>query len=101
MKCANGKWKYGEHGNCQFDTLAACKAAAAAIHIHEDVALAAPKKPKKPGGAIPMQPAGPHVPAMPPATVAATAAPKPIVYPLIVEEGKTKPTKKPKAKPAC
>jgi hypothetical protein len=35
MKCANGKWKYGEHGNCQFDTLAACKAAAAAIHIHE------------------------------------------------------------------
>ena len=35
MKCANGKWKYGEHGNCQFDTLAACKAAAAAIHIHD------------------------------------------------------------------
>jgi hypothetical protein len=35
MKCANGKYKYGEHGNCQFDTLAACKAAAAAIHIHE------------------------------------------------------------------
>ena len=33
MKCANGKWKYGEHGNCQFDTLSACKAAAAAIHI--------------------------------------------------------------------
>ena len=33
IKCANGKWKYGEHGNCQFDTLAACKAAAAAIHI--------------------------------------------------------------------
>jgi hypothetical protein len=35
MKCANGKWKYGEHGNCQFDTLAACHAAAAAIHIQE------------------------------------------------------------------
>jgi len=34
MKCANGKWKYGEGGNCQFDTLAACKAAAAAIHIN-------------------------------------------------------------------
>ena len=32
MKCANGKYKYGEHGNCQFDTLKACKAAAAAIH---------------------------------------------------------------------
>jgi hypothetical protein len=35
MKCSNGKWKYGEQGNCQFDTLGACKAAAAAIHIHE------------------------------------------------------------------
>ena len=33
MKCSNGKWKYGLHGNCVFDTLAACKAAAAAIHI--------------------------------------------------------------------
>ena len=33
IKCANGKWKYGANGNCQFDTLAACKAAAAAIHI--------------------------------------------------------------------
>jgi len=33
MKCANGKWKYGEGGNCVFDTLAACKAAAAAIHV--------------------------------------------------------------------
>lgn len=32
MKCANGKYKYGEHGNCQFETLRACKAAAAAIH---------------------------------------------------------------------
>jgi len=32
MKCANGKWKYGEAGRCQFDTLKACKAAAAAIH---------------------------------------------------------------------
>ena len=39
MKCANGKYKYGEHGNCQFDTLKACKAAAAAIH--------AKPKPKK------------------------------------------------------
>lgn len=33
MKCANGKWKYGEGGSCVFDTLASCKAAAAAIHI--------------------------------------------------------------------
>lgn len=54
MKCANGKWKYGEHGNCQFDTLSACKAAAAAIHIHEP----------GPHGPIPegkdMQPTNPH-----------------------------------------
>lgn len=35
MRCSNGKYKYGVHGNCQFDTLAKCKAAAAAIHIHE------------------------------------------------------------------
>ncbi len=39
MKCANGKYKYGEAGNCVFDTLAARKAAAAAIH--------AKPKPKK------------------------------------------------------
>ena len=32
MKCANGKWKYGEGGRCQFDTLKACRAAEAAIH---------------------------------------------------------------------
>jgi hypothetical protein len=37
MKCSNGKWKYGVHGRCQFDTLAACKAAAAAIHVKEKV----------------------------------------------------------------
>ena len=36
MKCSNGKYKYGTHGNCVFDTLAACKQAAAAIHIQED-----------------------------------------------------------------
>lgn len=37
-KCNNGKWKYGERGRCQFDTLAACRAAEAAIHA---------RKPKK------------------------------------------------------
>ena len=36
MKCSNGKYKYGTHGNCQFDTLASCKQAAAAIHVQED-----------------------------------------------------------------
>lgn len=35
MKCANGKYKYGERGRCQFDTLAACNEAAAAIHAKE------------------------------------------------------------------
>jgi hypothetical protein len=35
IKCSNGKYKYGEQGSCVFDTLAKCKAAAAAIHIHE------------------------------------------------------------------
>lgn len=38
-KCSNGKYKYGERGRCQFDTLAACKAAEQAIHARE--------KPKK------------------------------------------------------
>lgn len=35
MKCSNGKWKYGKHGKCVFDTLEACQAAAAAIHIQD------------------------------------------------------------------
>jgi hypothetical protein len=35
MKCSNGKYKYGERGRCQFDTLEACKAAEAAIHARE------------------------------------------------------------------
>lgn len=42
IKCNNGKWKYGEHGNCQFDTLKACREAEQAIHAREN-----PKKPKK------------------------------------------------------
>ena len=37
IKCSNGKWKYGEHGRCQFDTLAACKAAEAGIHARQNV----------------------------------------------------------------
>jgi hypothetical protein len=32
IKCSNGKYKYGERGNCQFDTLAACREAEQAIH---------------------------------------------------------------------
>lgn len=35
MKCSNGKYKYGAGGQCVFDTLAACKRAAAAIHIQD------------------------------------------------------------------
>lgn len=49
MKCANGKYKYGERGRCQFDTLAACKAAAAAIHARESkkVLASPPEQPAK------------------------------------------------------
>jgi hypothetical protein len=46
MKCANGKWKYGEGGNCVFDTLAACKAAAAAIHINDPAKDMTPVSPQ-------------------------------------------------------
>jgi hypothetical protein len=35
MKCSNGKYKYGAKGKCVFDTLEACKRAAAAIHIQD------------------------------------------------------------------
>ena len=34
-KCSNGKWKYGEKGNCQFDTLGSCEAAERAIHARK------------------------------------------------------------------
>lgn len=33
IKCSNGKWRYGQHGRCQFDTYEACAKAAAVIHI--------------------------------------------------------------------
>jgi len=66
IKCSNGKYKYGEHGNCQFDTLAKCKEAAAAIHINNPHAKDDSmdnKKPKKkpPLAAIKPEP-GPHGP---------------------------------------
>lgn len=35
-KCANGKYKYGERGRCQFDTLEACQAAERAIHARQN-----------------------------------------------------------------
>jgi len=35
IKCSNGKYKYGERGRCQFDTLEDCVRAAAAIAIEE------------------------------------------------------------------
>lgn len=34
-KCSNGKYKYGERGRCQFDTLGSCEAAERAIHARE------------------------------------------------------------------
>ena len=30
-KCISGKWRYGEHGACVFDTLEECELAAATI----------------------------------------------------------------------
>jgi hypothetical protein len=35
-KCSNGKYKYGERGRCQFDTLEACHEAEQAIHAREN-----------------------------------------------------------------
>jgi hypothetical protein len=35
-KCNNGKYKYGERGRCQFDTLEACREAEQAIHAREN-----------------------------------------------------------------
>ena len=35
-KCSNGKYKYGQRGNCQFDTLESCQAAERAIHAREN-----------------------------------------------------------------
>jgi len=46
-KCSNGKYKYGLKGNCQFDTLEACKAAEAAIHARESEKPKKEQKPKK------------------------------------------------------
>jgi len=43
-KCSNGKYKYGQRGNCQFDTLESCQAAERAIHARENQ-----KEPAKPG----------------------------------------------------
>jgi len=37
MKCSNGKYKYGVNGSCVFNTLEACHAAAAAIHIQDEM----------------------------------------------------------------
>ena len=42
-KCSTGKYKYGERGRCQFDTLSACEAAERAIHAQQNK----PKKPTK------------------------------------------------------
>lgn len=38
-KCSNGKYKYGERGRCQFDTLERCEAAERAINARENKAL--------------------------------------------------------------
>ena len=63
IKCSNGKYKYGENGDCMFNTLAKCKAAAGAIHIHEP----GPHGPVPEAGVTmaiqpvqPVQPTNPH-----------------------------------------
>lgn len=43
-KCANGNYKYGKKGKCQFDTLKKCKEAEQAIHAKKKK----PCKKKKP-----------------------------------------------------
>lgn len=35
IKCNNGKWRYGQHGKCVFDTLKKCQDAEAAIHANK------------------------------------------------------------------
>jgi hypothetical protein len=35
-KCSNGKYKYGERGRCQFDTMELCHEAEQAIHAREN-----------------------------------------------------------------
>lgn len=46
-KCSNNKYKYGERGRCQFDTLGACEAAERAVHAREGESGYKPTK-KKP-----------------------------------------------------
>ncbi len=36
IKCANGKWKYGEDGKIEYDTLEKCHQVAAAIHAQQN-----------------------------------------------------------------
>ena len=47
-KCNNGKYKYGESGRCQFDTLAACEAAERAIHAQQQQKPKTQPQQKKP-----------------------------------------------------
>ncbi len=46
-RCNNGKYKYGQRGRCQFDTLESCKAAEAAIHARKRTKDTDPKPPNK------------------------------------------------------
>jgi len=39
IKCSNGKYKYGEHGKCIYETLEKCQEAAAAIHAQESLRM--------------------------------------------------------------
>ena len=66
MQCSNGKYKYGVHGDCNFDTLDKCEAAAAAIHINnpnaKEPAMDSKKPKKKPPLSTIVPAPGPHGP---------------------------------------
>ncbi len=49
-KCNNGKYKYGERGRCQFDTLSACEAAERAIYARQNQPKKAAKVERGCGG---------------------------------------------------
>jgi HK97 family phage prohead protease len=51
IKCENGKWKFGERGNCTFDTLAACRRAEAAYYA-EQTEGASMSESQKPCGTV-------------------------------------------------
>jgi hypothetical protein len=42
IQCSNGKWKYGAGGDCNLDSLAACKRVEAAVHAQNNPQVTGP-----------------------------------------------------------